>query len=721
MKLLKRILALLFVLALLVSCGTTPSETDPETGTPGETSAETDPNGEQAPTKNPADTLVVGAPEFPGSYINGFGNATYDVWIKNLLHDYGTYTTDEGGAIVLNTTVVKGDPEVTTDEAGNKTFTFTLNENLVWNDGTPITAKDYVFSFLFTDSAEMASQGSSSILGDFLPGYTAYRKGEADSFPGVKYLDTYQFSVTLAAENLPYFYETSAASASPMPMHRYSPNLDIGADGSSLAVKEGYTLTDADIKDFTDALEAKIANLQEAKDAYQKDLDDYVADNPGYEETEDYQDDLAALAKYDADIAVINDQIANAALPGAEGAVRFLLQSNAVEVSSVYRLAPDVTSGAYNFVSNENQTVTVTLNDKYVGDFRGDKPTIKNVVIKTVNQNTDVDQIITGDLDLVTGVIQGEKIEKILGAPDKAGATSYSRNGYGMISMKNHSGATQYKEVRQAVAYLLDRPQFVQNVLGGYGTIVDGEYGLSQWMYQAREEEFKEQAISYTLDFDKANAALDASPYKFESDGVTPWDSAKAIAAYEADKEGFNYWRYDADGTLLEINHFGTTENEVTDTINTQLPDNGKRAGLKYTVTAGDFNTLLDYLYNPKNTPPEEMEFTAFNLATGFTAIYDPYYSYHSSFASNQRQNSTATSDPVVDELVVRMRSLESTQTEEYADVWLEWALWYNENLPQIPLYSNQYYDMYHIRVKGLDTTPVWDWSRDISDLSLAY
>ncbi len=88
-------------------------------------------------------------------------------------------------------------------------------------------------------------------------------------------------------------------------------------------------------------------------------------------------------------------------------------------------------------------------------------------------------------------------------------------------------GATQHKEVRQAVAYLTNRNEFVQNILGGYGVIGQGEYGLAQWMYAERGEELENAVHNYALDFDKANELLDASPYKFEADGTTPWDAAK--------------------------------------------------------------------------------------------------------------------------------------------------------------------------------------------------
>lgn len=100
-----------------------------------------------------ADTLVVGGAELNGSYINGFGNSTYDVWIKRMIGNYGGdlgYATtyyDEAGEFHVNPTVVNGEPAITENADGSKTYQFKINENLLWNDGNPITAKDYVLEF----------------------------------------------------------------------------------------------------------------------------------------------------------------------------------------------------------------------------------------------------------------------------------------------------------------------------------------------------------------------------------------------------------------------------------------------------------------------------------------------------------------------------------------------------------------------------------------------
>ena len=42
-------------------------------------------------------------------------------------------------------------------------------------------------------------------------------------------------------------------------------------------------------------------------------------------------------------------------------------------------------------------------------------------------------------------------------------------------------------------------------------------------------------------------------------------------------------------------------------------------------------------------------------------------------------------------------------------------AIW-NEKLPDIPLYSDEYYDFYSNRLHDWYSTSVWEWSRAVLD-----
>jgi peptide/nickel transport system substrate-binding protein len=376
-------------------------------------------------------------------------------------------------------------------------------------------------------------------------------------------------------------------------------------------------------------------------------------------------------------------------------------------VATTERFAPTVASGPFKFVSYENETVTLVYNEHFVGDYRGHKPKVESVIVRYINQVLDVDLVISGDVDIVAGVIEGAKIEKAKSS-DQADVVSYKRNGYGMIAFTNDFGPTQSKWVRQALGHLIDRNEFLINILEGYGAVTNGEYGLSQWMYVAKAAELEDTLVNYVLNVDTANDLLDKTEWVFEADGVTPWDRSKAT-------EG--YWRHNAEGVELLINHFGTIDNPITDLIGAEWPRAMNQAGVKFYLEYGDFNALLDNYYYAYLLG-DERKFNSFNLATGFTAVYDPYYSLHSDFLGTW-QNATGVNDPEIDRLVTAMRSLEPTQKDEYLELWFEYQVYWNEILPVLPIYSNEYFDVFNKRVTGLATTPLYGWARAIIDVQV--
>jgi len=617
---------------------------------------------------NAAGTLVVGTPSLNGDFIAGFGNSAYDNWVRKLIYGYGTIVTNPGGDIIINPTVVANNPiaTATTDVDGNKTYTFQIKTNLTFSDGTAITAEHFVFGLLFSASNEWRRAGASSTAGTELVGFRGYKAvdkevNSADKyFSGVKLINSTTFSLTISKDYLPYFYELSLVGASPMPMHV------LGGTGAVITSDANGTKMNA-----------------------------------------------AAYAK-----------MAEIVAPGG------------------YRYAPTVVSGPYKFTSFANQIVTLTKNDQFVGNYAGDTPTISRVIIKRINQIIDVDLIIGGQIDLIAGVIEGAKIDKAEASPN-AKTTFYARNGYGILAMNCDFGPTADYRVRQAIGYLVDRQEFVDEILGGYGSLVNSMYGLSQWMVAAKSVELADELLSYSLSIEAANALLDATEWKYESDGSTLFDPAKALLQNPGTIVGNVYFRYNSAGQVLQINHMGTVENTITDLIGTQFPVNYGKAGIKFTIKFVEFNELLNNYYYSYNLYERDAEgviipstderyYHTFNLASNFGAAFDPYYSFHSNFYENWYNANQFIDSPqspamplapgekTIDELTILMRELAPGQRAEYLEYWFQFVVRWNRLLPNLPLYSNQYYDVFNKRISGVLTSPFWDWSDSINTIRIA-
>jgi len=164
--------------------------------------------------------------------------------VRALLHGYSTVTMYEDGVYGVDPKVSKA--YVSNYKAG-KTYTFYLKRDLEYSDGTPITAKDYVFSVLLMSSPVIAELGGQNMNYAHLIGHQAYANGETDVFTGVRLLGDYKFSVTIDSAVLPNFYELSLASVTPYPMHVIAPGADVADDGEGAYITgtfDAATLTE---------------------------------------------------------------------------------------------------------------------------------------------------------------------------------------------------------------------------------------------------------------------------------------------------------------------------------------------------------------------------------------------------------------------------------------------------------------------------------------------
>ena len=150
------------------------------------------------------------------------------------------------------------------------------------------------------------------------------------------------------------------------------------------------------------------------------------------------------------------------------------------------------------------------------------------------------------------------------------------------------------------------------------------------------------------------------------------------------------------------------------------LPKNLEKAGIKFELEALDFNAMLDFYQNPDTQVAAygERKFHTYNLASTFTAVYDPYTSMSSDYLGTP-YNSTQTNNPEFDRLTKELRQIDPEDKEKYAAVWLEYQKEWNRYLPMVPLYSNQYFDIFGVQVKNVETTPVYSIGRAAIDITV--
>ncbi len=173
--------------------------------------------GEQRAAVEGSHLTVGTASGFSGNfYSNMWGYNATDMDVRLLLHGYHTVALTQSAGFALDDTVLTG-TRVTVDGDGNKTYTFTLREGLCYNDGSPITAEDYVFTVLLQSSQAAKDLGADITAYAHLVGYRDFASGKTRAFAGVRLLNQRQFSLQISKDALEYFYELLYVDVQPTP------------------------------------------------------------------------------------------------------------------------------------------------------------------------------------------------------------------------------------------------------------------------------------------------------------------------------------------------------------------------------------------------------------------------------------------------------------------------------------------------------------------------
>ena len=557
-------------------------------------------------------------------YDTGFSTSETNYNMYDLIHGgYDTVVFSKEGEFQYNDTVVASHEE-TENEDGTKTYTVTINDGLVWSDGTPITAKDYVFAVLLENSDEMAGvDGYPCNTGYSYIGYDEWLDGSADAFAGVHLVDDMTFSLTVKAEELPYHYDITYASLRPRPLHVIAPECDVED------TENGATITG----DFT---------------------------------TE-------------------------------------LLQETINNVDTGYRYNPKVTCGPYLFdnFDEASQQATLKANPEFVGDYRGVKPSIETLVIKTVSSDTMMNELESGSVDLLYGCSGGDTINAGLDLVEegKAADTTYMRNGYGKIQFDCSVFPTDSQNVRQAIAYCLDRNEFARQYTGGYGSVVHSFYGLAQWEYQDSVEWINENLNTYEMNVDAAKELLEADGWNLNADG-TPYSGT-----------GTRYKEVDGEIVPLVITWCNSEGNPVSELLATMLPETMAEAGIELQATTTDFATLQNGILHAGDTM-----YNMYNLATGFATANSPWYYFSSDEAWMGNYNTNWIADEELNDAVMPLKSIPYEDSEAWLEAWQNFIKVWNEKLPDVPLYSDEYYDFHSTRVQGWENTATWGWQNAVLD-----
>ena len=393
-----------------------------------------------------------------------------------------------------------------------------------------------------------------------------------------------------------------------------------------------------------------------------------------------------------------------------------------------------VTAGPYNLVSfdQSSREIVLEVNENYNGNFEGQKPGIQKLVIVKTSEDTVMDMITTGQIQIYSQIADGSEVNAVMDLIDagtiNSSTSQYDRAGYGYFGFACDLGPTQFTEFRQAIAYLLDRVEFAQTFCKGWGSVVHGPYCTAFTM--TAKTDIEKKINHYDYNPEKAVELLKQAGFVYNADGSDYVDGSGEVRYAKVTEEQAKYYenfnKVLADGTILmpaTVNWASSEGNAVSALLSTMLANSEatKAAGVSIVKTEMTFPELLNYMYRQDaygvggdySMPTYNM----FNLATGYNGgVYDESYNWTTDPEYiEQGYNVQHLYDEQLDKLSMDMvYGVEPSDEATYLDLWEKYIIRWNELLPMVPLYSNIYVTVYPNTIDNYAEDSFWGFERAI-------
>lgn len=369
-----------------------------------------------------------------------------------------------------------------------------------------------------------------------------------------------------------------------------------------------------------------------------------------------------------------------------------LLESTLCDPLTGYRSHPSVVSGPYTLESYdaERNVATFALNPYYAGNFEGQIPVIPRIVFRSVNNEDIMSALDDGSINLINKVSKGSLINDGLTrvAHEEVGMGYYLRAGQSFLAFRCEEGLTALPEIRQALMRCVDQQALIDAFLLGYGQKVYGMYGHGQWMVNPQLEALNELDI-YPFDTAAAAALFEQAGFAFDAQG----------GAYESGL------RYNKDGEKLSFRMAKTAANPAADETEQMLRSSFDTAGAELSVDTVSSDDMLEMYYRLTENPYDFLF-----MASNFTFVFDPYFTYHTDPAYAQRYNTSGLKDEKLMALASDLRRTDPSDRDAYMVKWLEFQKYWVSVLPFAPLYTNIYFDFFspYLEHYEIESHPSW-------------
>ncbi|WP_209125777.1 peptide-binding protein [Alkalihalobacillus sp. BA299] len=334
----------------------------------------------------------------------------------------------------------------------------------------------------------------------------------------------------------------------------------------------------------------------------------------------------------------------------------------------------------------EGQQYVLERNEDY---WQG-APYLDRVVWKVVNQDVMLGQLQNEELHMIglPGGVPAADVADIEALPNVT-LVQDQDFGYQYLGFKLHHSEgeqddwtdksgwipnekVQEVKVRQAIAHAINRQGFVEGLLHGSGTVLNAPLPEASWAFDP------DAVNDYEYSEEKANALLDEAGYvDTNGDGL----------------------REDPNGNEWTLNLDYPTGNQVRERTAPIIVENLKAVGINVNMRSPR-EASAHFELVEKNNTGWDMYLAGWGLDTGDP---DPSGIHRSTAGYNYLRWNDAHSDELLDKA---LKTPEAFDLEYRKQVYGEWANYFSEQLPEIPLYTANVNVVFNKKFHGWTVKP---------------
>ena len=773
-KLLALLLALVMVLSVMAGCAKqeeAPAEEpakaeteEPATETPAE-----EPTEEPAEETEKADTLVVGYSLFSQKFTPFFADTAYDQDVANMTQ-LALLGTDREGNVVMNgiegeTRAYNGtdyfyngiaDLVITENDDGTVDYDFTMRDDIVFSDGTPMTADDVIFTLYVL--SDPTYTGSSTFYAQPIVGMEEYRSG----------MDTlFNLLVAAGRDNADFTYWDEATQTAfwadlDQAGEKFAQEIvDYCAAYGATNVAEGAALWGFD----------GLAEDATAADFWAAIVEAYGGDIATASETETAGSSIYDLMEnYDAYAigVAVGSGAANIAGIQKTGDYSIRITLSKIDATAIYQLAQTVTplhyygdpalydydnnmfgfvkgdlsgvhakdteplgAGPYVFKGYANGVVSFEANENY---YKG-CPKIKYIKFQETADSDKMTGLITGLFDITDPSFTNDVVDAIKGANsngelvgDVVTTNSVDNLGYGFIGINADTvnvggdpGSEASKDLRKALATLFAvyREPVINAYYGDRASVIN--YPISNTSWAAPKPADEGYKLAYSTDVD-GNVVITADMTQEEKEAAA---LDMAIGYLKAAGYTFD----EATGKFTAAPEGASLSYEII------IPADGSGDHPAYGILTSTKNALegigitlnindpadSNELWNAVDAGTQNM-WTAAWQATVDPDMYQVYHSSNIPGLGGTDSNGYHIADSELDTLIMEARSttdqaFRKATYKQCLEIIMDWGV-------EIPTYQRQNCVVFSTARVNMDTvtpdiTTFWGWMNDIELLEM--